>query len=241
MVKDRDVEVAILPWGATEAHNYHLPYGTDTIQAEHIAGLAAEKAAAGGASVVVLPAIPYGIHTQQRDLALTLNLSTTTQAIILNDLMQSLEDAGVSKLFILNGHGGNDFKQMIRELQAESPLFLCTANWWTMVDQENYFERSGDHAGELETSVMMHVAPSLVRPLTEAGSGKDRKFKIKALRERSVWAPRQWSQVTEDTGVGDPSKSTAEKGAAFVADVTEKIATFLIELSAADVSDMYQD
>ena len=49
-VKDLSVEVAILPWGATEAHNYHLPFGTDTIQAEHIAGIAADKAAAAGAS-----------------------------------------------------------------------------------------------------------------------------------------------------------------------------------------------
>ena len=145
-VKDLSVEVAILPWGATEAHNYHLPFGTDTIQAEHIAGIAADKAAAAGASVVVLPAIPYGLHTQQRDLALTMNLTSTSQAIILNDLIQSLEDAGVSKLLILNGHGGNDFKQMIRELQAETSVFLCTTNWWTLVDQENYFERSGDHA-----------------------------------------------------------------------------------------------
>ena len=239
-VKDLSVEVAILPWGATEAHNYHLPFGTDTIQAEHIAGIAADKAAAAGASVVVLPAIPYGLHTQQRDLALTMNLTSTSQAIILNDLIQSLEDAGVSKLLILNGHGGNDFKQMIRELQAETSVFLCTTNWWTLVDQENYFERSGDHAGELETSVMMHIVPYLVRPLSEAGSGKDRKFKIEALKERSVWAPRQWTQVTEDTGVGDPSRSTAEKGAAFVADVTEKLAAFLVDLSAADLSDMYE-
>ena len=239
-VKDLSTEVAILPWGATEAHNYHLPFGTDTIQAEYIAAVAAEKAAQGGVSVIVLPAIPYGLHTQQRDLALTMNLTTTSQAIILNDLMQSLEDAGVNKLLILNGHGGNDFKQMIRELQAESPIFLCTANWWTMVDQENYFERSGDHAGELETSVMMHIAPDLVRPLSEAGSGKDRKFKIQALRERTVWAPRQWTQVTKDTGVGDPTRATAEKGAAFVADVTEKLAAFLMDLSAADTSDMYE-
>ncbi|NQV73512.1 creatininase family protein [bacterium] len=239
-VKDLSVEVAILPWGATEAHNYHLPFGTDTIQADHIAAVAAEKAVGGGASVIVLPAIPYGLHTQQRDLALTMNLTTTSQAIILNDLIQSLEDAGVNKLLILNGHGGNDFKQMIRELQAETSVFLCTTNWWTVVDQENYFERSGDHAGELETSVMMHIVPDLVRPLSEAGSGKDRKFKIAALKERSVWAPRQWTQVTEDTGVGDPSRSTAEKGAAFVADVTEKLAAFLIDLSAADLSDMYE-
>ena len=239
-VQSANFEVAILPWGATEAHNYHLPYGTDTIQAENIAIIAAEKATQSGASVVVLPAIPYGVHTQQRDIPMTMNLNPSTQAIVLSDLIQSLEDAGVGKLIVLNGHGGNDFRQMIREIQADSSVFLCAANWWTVVSGKDYFEHVGDHAGELETSVMMHIAPDLVSPLADAGSGEDRQFKISALRDRSVWAPREWTQVTVDTGVGDPSKSSPNKGASFVEAVTNELAQFIVELSAADTSDMYE-
>ena len=239
-VQSAHFEVAILPWGATEAHNYHLPYATDTVQVEHIAVEAAEKATQLGASVVVLPAIPFGVHTQQRDISLNMNLNPSTQAMVLSDLIQSLEDAGVGKLIVLNGHGGNDFRQMIRELQADSPVFLCAANWWTVVSGKDYFEHVGDHAGELETSVMMHIASDLVRPLSEAGSGADRQFKISALRDRSVWAPREWSQVSEDTGVGDPSKSSSKKGASFIAAVTDELASFILELSNADADDLYE-
>jgi len=239
-VQSADFEVAILPWGATEAHNFHLPYGTDSIQAEAVAIKAAEKARHLGASVVVLPTIPLGVHTQQRDLALTLNINPSTQSILLADLITSLEDAGVGKLLIVNGHGGNDFKQTIRELQAETSVFLCTTNWWSAVSGLDYFEHVGDHAGELETSVMMHVAPELVRPLDEAGPGDERKFKISALRERAVWAPRQWSEVTHDTGVGNPYKSNPDKGKSFVDAVTDKLALFLVELSAANPHDMYE-
>src|SRR5437868_4459643 len=61
-------EVAILPWGATEAHNYHLPYATDNIQSELVAIRAAERAWNRGARVVVLPTIPFGVNTTQLDI-----------------------------------------------------------------------------------------------------------------------------------------------------------------------------
>ena len=87
---------------------------------------------------------------------------------------------------------------------------------------------------------MLHVAPELVRPLSEAGAGAARSFKLTGLRERWVWAPRAWTQVTDDTGVGDPRGATAEKGAAYAAAVTEKLAAFLVELAASDAEDLYE-
>src|ERR1700761_2990642 len=76
--------VAILPWGATEAHNYHLPYATDSIQAELVAILAAERAWSAGARVVVLPTVPFGVNTTQLDIKLTINLNPSTQAALLS-------------------------------------------------------------------------------------------------------------------------------------------------------------
>ena len=61
-VKTTDYEVAILPWGATEAHNYHMPYGTDNYQVNHIAQTAAAAAWSAGAKVLILPTLSYGIH-----------------------------------------------------------------------------------------------------------------------------------------------------------------------------------
>ena len=238
-VLNRDIETVILPWGATEAHNTHLPHATDTWQAEGVALRAAQKASEQGARVVVLPAVPFGVHTQQPDLPLTLNVNPSTQSLLLADLIRSVEDAGVAKMVILNGHGANDFKQMLRELQADTSVFLCQCNWWTLGDASSVFDEPGDHAGELETSVMMHLHADTVRPLEEAGAGQERKFRIKALRDRRIWAPRQWTSVTDDTGVGNPQHATADKGDQFVEQVTDELAAFLVELDAADPSDLY--
>ncbi|HEY0779773.1 MAG TPA: creatininase family protein [Gemmatirosa sp.] len=233
-------DVAVLPWGATEAHNYHLPYATDTIQCDHVAAEAARLAWDAGARVVVLPTVPYGVQTGQLDIPFCLNLNPSTQLAMLRDLVASLDRQGVRKLVLLNGHGGNDFRQMIRELQPATRVLLCLVNWYACVDPRDYFTDLGDHAGELETSVMQHIAPALVLPLAEAGNGRERRPKIAALRERWAWAPRRWTQVSADTGVGDPAASTPEKGARFFAAVTERIAGFLVELAAADPDALYE-
>ena len=233
-------DVAVLPWGATEAHNYHLPYATDVIQAEHVAAEAARRAWEAGANAIVLPAVPFGVQTGQMDIPLCLNLNPSTQMAVLADLCESLDAAGIAKLLILNAHGGNDFRAMIRELQPRVRVFLCAINWWSCVDPRPFFAEPGDHAGELETSVTMHLRPDLVLPLAEAGNGGERKSRIKGLREGWAWAPRRWTRISEDTGVGDPRAATTEKGAAFFEAVTERVGGFLVEIAAADVEDLYE-
>lgn len=239
-VRETRYEVAVLPWGATEAHNLHLPYSTDNVQTEGIAARAAERAWQQGAKVVVLPIVPFGVNTGQLDIPLCINMNPSTQALVLRDVAASLAGQGIAKLVVLNGHGGNDFRQMIRELQPQVSLFLCTVNWYKVVDLKSYFSDLGDHAGEMETSVMQHLAPELVLPLTEAGTGHAKQFKISAFREGWAWAPRQWTQVTDDTGSGNPAASTAEKGKRYVEAVTGKIAQFLVELAKADPARMYE-
>jgi len=238
-VRDTRYEVAILPWGATEAHNYHLPYTTDNIQSEEIAARAAERAWQRGATVVVLPVVPFGVNTGQLDIPLCINMNPSTQALVLRDVAESLAGQGIGKLVIFNGHGANDFRQMIRELQPQVSLFLCVVNWYKVLDLKGFFSDLGDHAGEMETSVMQHVAPDRVLPLSEAGPGAARKFKIAAFREGWAWAPRQWRQVTDDTGSGNPAASTADKGKRYVEAVSGKIADFLVELAKADPTKMY--
>ncbi|MEZ4698878.1 MAG: creatininase family protein [Rhodothermales bacterium] len=240
-VQENPYAVIVLPWGATEAHNYHLPYATDNIQNDYVAAEAARIAWAKGARVGVLPNIPFGVNTGQLDITLDINMNPSTQFAVLRDVVDALARQGIPKLVVLNGHGGNDFKQMLRELQPQFPgIFLCTMNWYSAEPWTPYFEDLGDHAGELETSVMMHIAPELVRPLSEAGDGRQHPFKIRALREKWAWAQRDWLKATDDTGAGDPARATPEKGARYVAAVTERIAGFFVELAAADTSDLYE-
>lgn len=234
-------DVAVLPWGATEAHNYHLPYATDTIQCDALAAEAARRAWERGTKVVVLPCVPFGVNTGQLDIKLCLNMNPATQAALLADLVHALEGQGVLKLVIFNGHGGNDFRQMIRELQPRTRVFLSAINWYKIGDQRSIFSDLGDHAGELETSVMMHVASELVRPLAEAGDGRERPSSIAGIREGWAWAPRRWRQVTADTGIGNPALATAEKGKRYAEIVTSSIAQYLTDLAAADPADLYVD
>jgi creatinine amidohydrolase len=180
------------------------------------------------------------VNTGQLDLKLALNMNPSTQLALLTDIASAISGQGVRKLLILNGHGGNDFRQMIRELQPRVNLFICTINWWTCVSSADYFDEPGDHAGEMETSVMMALRPDVLRPLSEAGTGKARKFRVAGLRDGWAWAPRQWSKVTSDTGTGNPKSSTAAKGEKFLKAVTERIGGFLVDLARAELDNMYE-
>lgn len=239
-IETQEIDLVILPWGATEAHNYHLPYGTDNIQADHIADEAARKAWENGAKVMVLPTIPFGVNTGQTDIRLDINLYPSTQLKILDDIIEVLNRQKFRKLLVLNGHGGNDFKTMLRELGVKYPeMLLTTCNWFQALNKLNYFEHKGDHADEMETSLMMHIAGELVRPLNVAGGGQEREPRVEAFKESWAWAERKWSQVTDDTGIGDPSASSAEKGERFFNDLTDKLAGFFSDLASVDPDNLY--
>lgn len=238
-VQQTSYDVAVLPWGATEAHNYHLPYGTDTIEVEQIAIASARLAWEEGARVVVLPVIPMGVQSGQLDIPLCLHVNPSTQAALLADLARTLESQGIRKLVILNGHGGNEFRAIIRELQPELDLFLSLIDWYSCLDPGPFFAQPGDHGGEMETSLVMHLMPDLVLPLEEAGSGEEKRSRLKGVREGWAWAPRQWTRISADTGVGDPKGATAQAGARFFEAVTERIGGFLVELAAVDTDDLY--
>ncbi len=241
-LKDQPVELAVLPWGATEAHNYHLPYGTDIIEAESVAAEAGRLAWEQQAKVMVLPAIPFGVNTGQTDIKLDINMYPSTQAAVLNDVIEVLNRQNIYKLLIVNTHGGNNFKPMIRELGVKySKMFIIFCDCFSAVDKRKYFDHpEGDHADEMETSLMMHLRPELVKPLDDAGNGKAKNYKIEALQEDWAWAERKWSEVTEDTGVGDPRKATEEKGKAYFEAVTKKVSQLFIDIAHADLDDLYE-
>jgi len=236
-----EVDLVVLPWGATEAHNLHLPYGTDVFESDHLAAEAARLATERGARVMVLPTIPFGVNTGQTDIYLDINLNPSTMAAIVGDVLDTLDRQGIRKFLIFNSHGGNDFKPILRELGLQYPdIFMAMTNWYTVLDKSKYFENDGDHADEMETSLMMHIRPDLVLPLSEAGEGKEHKIKIKSIRDGVGWTERRWSEVTEDTGIGDPRQASAEKGERFFKDITRKMADLFVEIAEADLNDLYE-
>jgi creatinine amidohydrolase len=240
-IRGAEFELAVLPWGATEAHNYHLPYSTDVIEADYLAAASAKLAWEKGAKIIVLPTIPFGVNTGQSDIFLDINLNPSTQFAILSDIAQVLNRQGLFKLLIFNSHGGNDFKSILRELGLKYPqMFFCVSNWFNSIDKGSYFENPGDHADEMETSLLLYLKPEWVLPSEKWGLGKEKKNKIKAFSEGWVWAERKWSQITEDTGTGNPSLATKEKGEKYFEALSEKMARLFVDICKSDLKDLYE-
>ena len=231
----KEFSLVILPWGATEPHNYHLPYLTDSILSYELALEAADEALASGVRAMVLPSVNLGSQNPgQRELPFCIHARYETQYYILRDIVASLHYQGMRKLLIVNGHGGNSFKNMIRDLAVDYPDFLiAVCEWFRLTDNSSILEIKGEHADELETSVMLHYHPELV-DMDKAGSGATKSSALKTLNEGLIWIPRNWKDISSDSGVGDPRKSTAEKGKLIAEKVVAKLTEIIVDLGKAN-------
>ena len=236
-VKKHDYEVAVLPIGATEPHNLHLPYGNDSLMGKFIGERICEAAWQRGAKVMLLPTIPYGTQTNQREFPFSMNVNPSTMYRLVTDLVESLSYQGVKKIVLLNSHGGNEFKGYLREMfgKTEARLFLCS---WFRVFGDLYqeiFEEPDDHAGEMETSVALALFPELVvqdengRLIADDGAMTPTRFE--AVNRGWINVTRAWHLLTTNTGAGNPHKATAEKGEKVLAVIVERLSQFLVELS----------
>ena len=242
-VKGTTYDIAILPWGATEPHNQHLPYLTDAILSHDVAVDAARLAwEKGGVRAMVLPPVMMGAQNpRQHELQFCIHYRQRTQEAILRDIVESLYHQGLRRMLIVNGHGGNSFKGFIRDLAIDYPdMLILASEWFTVCPARDFFDQPGDHADELETSVMLHYHPELVR-MELAGEGRAHAFALPSLRQKTAWLPRNWNLVTKDTGIGNPLLATAEKGARFAQAVAERYAQLLAELKGASCpADLYE-
>lgn len=239
--RELEYDMAILPWGATEPHNLHLPYLTDAILSHDVAVEAAELALAQfGKRCMVMPPVYMGSQNPgQRELKFCVHARYETQRAMLTDIVASLYHQGLRRLLIVNGHGGNSFKNMIRDLSVDYPDFvIATSEWFKVLPAKDFFEAPGDHADELETSVMMHYHPELV-DLSMAGPGTAGGWALPSLREGVAWIPRRWDMVSHDTGIGDPRRATAQKGARFAQAVAQKYAHLIQEMCDAESPEQY--
>lgn len=239
-VRQNPPQAAILPWGATEPHNLHLPYGTDTLTTTQVAERVCQGAWQQGARVYLLPTVPFGVNTNLLAFPLVINMNPSTQLAVLKDVVASLKAAGVKKMLILNGHGGNDFNPLQREL-FDCGVFIATCNWWQVCQDQarRIFENIGDHADEMESSVGLHLFPNLMAPLSQADEGKTRVSRFNALEEGWVKITRPWDKLTTNSGVGNPHKATAEKGRQYLDAVVAKLTPFVVEFARAEVDAMF--
>ena len=230
--------VAVLPWGATEGHNYHLPHGTDVVEAEALAHESAARANARGARCLVLPCVPFGNNNMQlAGQVATITMRARTQHLVLHDVADSLVRQGIDRLVVLNFHGGNEFKAMIRDVMLDVPgIFVVQAHGYMLAPpaRELLDVTDGEHADEFETSLLLHLRPDWVAPLETAGDGARTPSALPAITNTpGVWAPRDWKALTRDTGVGDPRGATAENGARMFEMLVDALTKVLLELSTA--------
>lgn len=235
-------EVAVLPFGATEPHNLHMPYGTDNFQVEEIGRRACERAHERGAAALLLPTVPFGVNTNHLKVpgGLALSVTPTTLLHLLTDLVDSLERQGVRKLVLLNGHGGNELKPLTRELHHRTGVFLCVCDWFRMARDvyPQLFEQPGEHADEVETSMGLAFFPELVH-LERADDGAARPSRFEAINRGWVSMTRPWHLVSANTGIGDPRAASAEKGRRLMDVLVERLGSFLVELSAAKMDETF--
>lgn len=230
--RSRTPDVAVLPIGSTEAHGPHVPYGSDTFHSTMIADRVCEAATGLGASVVLLPTLPYGVQGNTMGFPLTVGVEQTTLDRMITEIIDSLERQGVKKLVLVNGHGGNDFKPLLRSIYPKTKVFVCLVDWWKVGSDQakQIFELPGEHADEMETSVGLELFGDLVH-LPQARDGSVHRSRFEAIERGWVSIARPWHLVTKDSTHGDPRKATKEKGERYVALVVERLTGFVAALA----------
>jgi creatinine amidohydrolase len=231
-------QAAVLPFGATEPHNLHMPYGTDNFQVEALARRACAHAWEKGARVLLLPTMPFGVNTNHLKVpgAVACSVLPTTLLSLITDIVESLSMQGIRKLVLLNGHGGNELKPLTRQLHHRTDVFLAVCDWFRMAADlyPKIFAHPGEHADEVETSLGLAYFPDLMKcELADDGAAKPSRFE--AINRGWVSITRPWHIVSENTGLGDPRAATAQKGFQLMEALVPRLGDFLAELATAEM------
>ena len=239
-IAQRRYEVAVLGTAAMEPHNRHLPQGQDFLHTQHIVRTCCAAAWTQCESVIALPTIPYGVDCNLLDFPLAIHVSQATLDAMVREVVTSLRHHGIRKIVIINGHGGNDFGPLIRQLQCDLDVFVFCCNWWT-VGHDRYdeiFTHHDDHAGQFETAVAMALYPDLVEP-DVAGDGAARAFRFEALEKGWVRTSRRFVRLNDHCAVGNPADATPEMGRRYLDLVCERVSRFLVELAATPIDEHF--
>jgi creatinine amidohydrolase/Fe(II)-dependent formamide hydrolase-like protein len=240
---DKDEGVVILPIGAIEQHGPHLPTITDTLLVTHVldatlAALPAETKA------WALPPLNYGKSNEHTGFPGTIKLSATTLLAVLHDIAQSVHAAGFRRLALINGHGGNSalLEVAARDIRAATGLMCFCLQPGLYVDAPFTItaeeKRLGFHAGELETSLVLAIAPELVdmaKAVTHFAQFPATETELFFFgAAATAWLSRDWSE----TGVfGDATLGTAEKGEALIAAAVTRLGKLITAISRFEVTE----
>jgi creatinine amidohydrolase len=224
-------DLAVLPVGSTEQHGPHAPLGTDAMTAEAVAEAGAEAYAG---EVVVAPAVPVGVAAEHRQFTGTLWVSEDTFRDYVRETVASLAHHGWNRVVLVNGHGGNvaALREVAGNITREDDVYAVPFTWFDAVGE--YSDEMG-HGGPLETALLRHVAPELVR-----------EERVETARKGASDGWGEWvsysnlafdsAEFTENGVVGDPGEGDAEMGAELLELAGEALAKLLRAVESRDVS-----
>ena len=223
-------KVAIIPIGAQEQHGPHLAEGCDSIRAERFTQLLAEKCFP---KVIVAPTINYGVSPHHMDFPGTITLQPDTLIQILEDIVRSLQQHGITKFLFVNAHGGNSdtiavaSENIARQYQVEiaHTKFVDAANESI---QKHITSIYFGHACEREISESLYLAPEIVRKdQISAADYKDDSFYLKYFNNKFVRVVHQYKDVTNSGNLGDGNLGNYEIGESIIQEALENIAAFI--------------
>lgn len=207
-------QVAIIPVGSMEQHGPHLPISTDTDIVTEIANRIAQKN-----KFLLLPTISYGVSYEHAPF-FNLSIKESTLRAILMDLCQSLMDNGIKSVFVINGHHGNikPIKNLGVKLKkiSKNKLKVFPLSYW------HFMERGFDHAGFVETSLMLAISKNVKMNLAKKGLVTE-KMNKKEIARLGRLASRSFPKVTKNGIWGDPTRATKREGQKILDEIIENI------------------
>jgi len=201
--------LTVLPVGTTEQHGPHLATGTDAVIAESVARLAAETATRPEA-ILLAPTLAYGASHHHLPFGGTFSLEVTTFQLVLRDLLSAAAAAGSRRVFVVNGHGGNSAACAIAVAEAarEHAIVAATALVSDLLEDGAVEGPVRGHAGSFETSLMLALDPTHVRPDRAAPSpGGPARTRLRGL---VVAEPGRWAEL--DGFTDRPDEASADRG-----------------------------
>jgi creatinine amidohydrolase len=233
-------EVAVFPVGSTEPHAFHLAYGTDTFAITRFAEMVVTEANERGAKCLLLPTLPISCNENVHRCPWAMSLQPRTLMDIVGDVVRTAERNGMRKFVMLNGHGGNTSVLLAaqRELASQCKSFVGLVEQWVLshdLELELTETEERGHACETETSIMLHLAPEFVK----MRAAKPTRTRKSIFSKEGISFVNPWHLYTVNTGIGDPTKATAQKGKKMIEVAVDRLAQALKELSEATIDGIF--
>ena len=218
----QETDLAILPSGAVEVYGRHLPTGSDGIVALALARGLAQRVQAG-----IAPLVPVGESKALNAFPGTLWVSAESLKAYMGDIARSLIHWGFRRLLFINSHAGNvaPIGQLAMALQEEHGVICAQVDTWRFIQpftQDLWMsETPHGHASEAGTSVLLHVAPELVKMAEAARTSPPDNAFPEFIRYRP------YTEYTDTGTVGDGTGGTPEKGAETLRRVVDRLVAFV--------------